>query len=419
MTSRDKVLRALNHQSGPVPVDIGSTGLTSMHVSCVAALRTHYGLPQHPVKVTEPYQMLGEVEDDLARALGSDCVGVRSRGTMFGFKNEGWHEWRAPWGQVMLVPEGFRPRVDASGDVYVFPEGDTSVPPSGHMPASGYFFDAIVRQDPIDEDKLDPADNCEEFKPVDAAEIAHWRSEALRLRQEDRAVVGGIGGTGFGDIALVPAAFLKRPKGIRDVTEWYVSLVERRDYVHRIFEFQCDVALRNLATYAEVMGDLVDVAVICGTDFGTQSSQFCSPATFTDLYAPYYRRVNDWIHRHTKWKTFKHSCGAIRPFIDQFIDVGFDILNPVQCSAKDMEAPRLKADFGDRVTFWGGGVDTQRTLPFGTPAEVRAQVTERLRTFSPGGGFVFNTIHNIQARTPVANIVAMADAIRDFNRAGA
>ncbi len=415
MTSREKVRRALNHQSGPVPVDIGSTGLTSMHVSCVAALRQHYGLPDHPVKVVEPYQMLGEVEDDLARVLGSDCVGMKARSTMFGFKNEDWREWRAPWGQVMLVPKGFGPREDPSGDVYVFPEGDTSVPPSGHMPAGGYFFDAIIRQEPIDEDKLNPADNCEEFKPVDAAEIAHWKAELTRLQGEDRAIVGGVGGTGFGDIALVPAAFLKHPKGIRDVSEWYVSLVERRDYVHKIFDFQCEVALKNLEVYANTVGDLIDVIVICGTDFGTQSSQFCSPATFADLYAPYYKRMNDWIHAHTKWKTFKHSCGAIRPFMIPFIECGFDILNPVQCSAKDMEAPRLKADFGDRVTFWGGGVDTQRVLPFGTPDEVRVQVTERLRTFSVNGGFVFNTIHNIQARTPVANIVAMVDAIRDFN----
>lgn len=415
MTPRDKVRRALAHQTGPVPVDFGSTGLTSMHVSCVAALRAHYGLAPHPVKVIEPYQMLGEVDDELARAIGSDCVGVNSRGTMFGFNNEHWREWRAPWGQIVLVPGGFRTRESPSGDVYVFPEGDTSVPPSGQLPAGGYFFDAIVRQEPIDEAKLDPADNCEEFKPAAVADIAHWRNEAIRLRGEDRAVVGGIGGTGFGDIALVPAPFLKRPKGIRDVSEWYVLLVERRDHVHRIFEYQCGIALDNLAIYADIMGDLIDVVMVCGTDFGTQNSQFCSAATFADLYAPYYRRVNDWIHQHTKWKTFKHSCGAIRPLISQFIEVGFDILNPVQCSAHDMEAPRLKADFGERVTFWGGGVDTQRTLPFGTPDEVRAEVTERLRIFSQGGGFVFNTIHNIQAGTPVVNIVAMIQTISDYN----
>jgi hypothetical protein len=337
---------------------------------------------------------------------------------MFGFPNEGWHEWRTPWGQVILVAEGFRPREDASGDVYLFPEGDTTVAPSGHLPAGGYFFDAIVRQEPIDEDHLNAADNCEEFKLISTEDVAHWHREFARIGGETRAVVSGIGGTGFGDIALVPAAFLKHPKGIRDITEWYVSLVDRRDYVHQIFAYQCEIALKNLATFAALAGDSIDVIMICGTDFGTQNSQFCSPATFDELYAPYYRQVNDWVHRHTPWKTFKHSCGAVRPLINRFIEVGFDILNPVQCSATDMDPVRLKADFGDRLVFWGGGVDTQHTLPFGTPAEVTAQVTARLRAFSPNGGFVFNTIHNVQARTPTANLIAMVDAVRAFNQAG-
>jgi Uroporphyrinogen decarboxylase (URO-D) len=418
MNSREKVRKALNHEAGPVPVDFGSTPVTGIHVSCVAALRDHYGLPAHPVKVWEPYQMLGEVEEDLAQALGIDCVGASGTGTMFGFPKRDWHDWRTPWGQPVLVPGGFSPREDATG-TYLFPEGDSSVPPCGHMPVGGYFFDAIIRQGPIDEDRLDPADNCEEFKPISPADIAHWRSEIARVRVTGRAVVASLGGTAFGDIALVPGLALKHPRGIRDVGEWYISLVERRAYVHAIFERQAEVALANLEVFKDIGGDAVDVLVICGTDFGTQSSQFCSPATFDELFAPYYRRINDWVHRNTRWKTFKHSCGAVRPLIDRFIGVGFDILNPVQCSAKGMEAPGLKADFGPRISFWGGGVDTQRTLPFGTPEEVRAQVSERLRIFGQGGGFVFNTIHNIQARTPVANIVAMVDAIRDHNRAGA
>ena len=415
MTSREKVRRALRHEAGPVPVDFGSTGVTSLHVSCVAALRRHYGLPEHPVKVCEPFQMLGELEEDLLAALGSDCAGLSGRGTMFGFANEGWREWRAPWGQVVLVPEGFRPREMPSGDVFLFPAGDPAAPASGHLPAGGYFFDAIVRQPPLDEARLDPTENCEEFQPLAPADLVHWAAELDRVRGSDRAVHASLGGTSFGDIALVPAPFLRQPRGIRDVGEWYISLVERRPYVHAVFARQCEVALVNLAVFAALAGDTVDVLCVCGTDFGTQSSQFCSPETFDELFAPYYRRINDWVHRHTGWRTFKHSCGAVRPLIDRFINVGFDILNPVQCSAKDMDPGRLKADFGDRIVFWGGGVDTQHTLPFGTPTEVRAQVTDRLRAFSPGGGFVFNTIHNVQARTPVANIVAMVDAIRDFN----
>lgn len=416
MTSREKLRAALAHRPGPVAVDFGSTGVTGIHVSCVAALRRHFGLAEHPVKVWEPFQMLGEIEPDLVEALGSDVIGVSGRGTMFGFPLEGWHEWRTPWGQIVQVPAGFRPREEATGDVHLFPEGDTSAAASGHMPAGGYFFDAIVRQPPLEEDKLDPRDNCEEFKPLTPEDIAHWQREIARVRGSELGVHASFGGTGFGDIALVPAAFLKQPRGIRDITEWYVSLVERPDYIHAVFDYQCEVALKNLEAFARIAGDEVDVLFICGTDFGTQASQFCSGATFDELWAPYYRRVNDWVHRHTRWKTFKHSCGAVYPLIERFIDVGFDILNPVQCSAVGMAPERLKQEFGSRLVFWGGGVDTQRTLPFGTPEAVRAEVMERLRVFAPGGGFVFNTIHNIQARTPVANIVAMCDAIRDFNR---
>jgi uroporphyrinogen-III decarboxylase len=185
--------------------------------------------------------------------------------------------------------------------------------------------------------------------------------------------------------------------------------------VHQVFAGQRDIALVNLERiYAEI-GDGVDVAYVCGTDFGTQSSSFCSVQTFRELYFPYYKQVNDWIHRHTSWFTFKHSCGSVEKFIPSFIEAGFDILNPVQCSAADMGSEHLKSAFGDRIVFWGGGVDTQKVLPFGTPGEVRAQVLERCRVFARGGGFVFNTIHNVQARTPVENIIAMINAVREFS----
>jgi uroporphyrinogen-III decarboxylase len=194
-----------------------------------------------------------------------------------------------------------------------------------------------------------------------------------------------------------------------------MSLAARPDYIHAVFSRQCEIALGNLARIHARIGDSLDVVMLCGTDFGTQTGSFCSVDTFRALWLPYYKRINDWIHEHTAWKTFKHSCGSVERFIPCFIECGFDILNPVQCSAANMEPEPLKAKYGDDIVFWGGGVDTQKTLPFGTPEEVRRQVLERLEIFSRGGGFVFNTIHNIQARTPVENIVAMLDAVREFN----
>ena len=202
--------------------------------------------------------------------------------------------------------------------------------------------------------------------------------EAKLARATGKGVVANFGGTGFGDIALVPAPNLKYPKGIRDVEEWYISTIIRQNYIHSVFDEQARIAAENLTRIKEVVGNSIDVVFICGTDFGTQSSQFLSVETFQSLYAPYYRRVNDWIHANTDWKTFKHSCGAIEPLLGPLADCGFDIINPVQCSATGMDPEHLKRTYGERVTFWGGGVDTQQTLPFGSPREVFEEVSSRL-----------------------------------------
>ena len=349
-----------------IPVDLGGTTVTGMHVSCVAALRTHLGLDPHPVKVVELMQMLGEIEDDLKDALGIDTVAVARPATKWGFAAKDWKPWRMPDGLEVLVPGLFNPTFDENGDILLYPQGDTSAPASGRMPRDGYFFDSIIRQDAIDEDKLDPEDNLEEFRSVPDADFAVMRMAALEARRASRAVIAAIGGTGFGDIANVPAPGLRHPKGIRDVAEWYMAIRQRRPYVYRVFERQAEIAVENLERLNAAMGDLIDVMYLCGTDFGTQTSSFCSEATFRELWYPHYKTLTDWIHKNTSWRVFKHSCGAVSKFIPAFIELGFDILNPVQCSASGMEASELKARFGDRIVFWGGGVDTQKTMPFAT-----------------------------------------------------
>jgi hypothetical protein len=416
MNSRERVLAALQHREPDcVPIDFGATSATGMHVTVVAALRDYYGLEKRLVKVHDPLQMLGLFDDDLQQALGIDVEGMLPRGTIFGFANADWKPWRLYSGLEVLVPGDFNTSLDTNGDTLIYPQGDMSVPPSGRMPKGGYFFDAIIRQDPIDEDRLKPEDNLEEFGPVTDDDLRFFAGQTRAARATGRAVIAGFGGTSFGGIALVPGLKLKHPKGIRDVAEFYMSHVSRRDYIHRVFEGQCDIAIANLEKINGVVGDNIDALNVCSTDFGTQSSTLFSVPTFRALYFPYYQRVNDWVHRHTAWKTFKHSCGSVVKLVDSFIDAGFDILNPVQCSAAGMEPRNLKARFGERVVFWGGGVDTQSVLPFGTPAEVREQVLERCEIFSKGGGFVFNTVHNILAETPVENIVAMFDAVHEFN----
>ncbi len=416
MNSKTRILTTLDHRiPDRIPIDFGATPVTGIHVLAIENLRNYFGLEKRPVKVNEPYQMLGEIEEDLAAILETDAMGVQPRNTMFGFPNEGWKPFRTPWGQEVLVPEKFNVTYNDLGDVFMHPEGDTSVPPCAKMPVNGYFFDAIPRQDPIDHNNLNVEDNLEEFSEISDEDLRYFTEEIGKAYDTGKAVVANFGGTALGDIALVPALQLKHPRGIRDVTEWYMATLMHPDYVKEIFAYETDIALKNLEKLNRAVGDKVDVIFLCGTDFGTQNSQFCSEETLLDMYGPFYRKLTDWIHANTHWKVFKHSCGSVEPFIKHFIDFGFDILNPVQVSATGMDPEHLKSSFGEHIVFWGGGVDTQHVLPFGTPAEVEAQVLKHCEIFGRDGGFVFNTVHNIQANVPVENLVAMLNAVRKFN----
>jgi hypothetical protein len=416
LTGKENLKRSLSHrQPDWIPVDFGGTGQTGLHISCVAALRRYFDLEERPVKAIEPYQMLGEIDDELKEIIGIDTQPVDIGNTMFGFRNENWKEWKTPWGQWVLVAEKFETIQDTNGDVLIFPQGDREVPPSAKMPKSSYFFDAIIRQMPLNETRLNPEDNLEEFVRISEDDLLRWKEVVDRYSDSSRALIANVGGTALGDIALVPGVNLKYPKGIRDIAEWYISTLSRTDYIHEVFQKQTDIAVHNLKSLHAVAGDAFDVVFICGTDFGTQNSAFCSVETFRELWMPYYKKINDWIHDHTAWKTFKHCCGSIQSFIPSLIESGFDILNPVQYGAANMDTRQLKNRFGDQIVFWGGGVDTQKVLPFGTPDEVRKEVLHQCEILSKKGGFVFSSVHNVQANTPVENIVAMINAVREFN----
>ncbi len=413
---RKEVMDALEHRTpSRIPIDFGGTNCSGMHASCVAQLREYYGLEKRPVKVYEPYQMLGLIEEDLKQAMGVDTEAAAGRDTLFGFPNEDWKEYRLDSGQEVLVSKHFNVTKDEKGDTYIYPQGDTRCEPSGHMPHGGFYFDAIERGGEVDDDELNVEDNLEEYAEFTDADVEYLKGEILRAHATGRAVVGSFGGTGLGDVAFIPGMALKHPKGIRGVEEWYVSTVIRREFVHELFRRETDIALRNLAKLNAAAGQYVDVVFTCGTDFGTQTGTFCSPETFRELYMPYYKKVNGWIHENTNWKTFKHCCGAVESFMELFIEAGFDVINPVQCSAVGMDPKVLKERYGSRLTFWGGGVDTQKTLPFGTKEQVRDEVLRRCEIFSKDGGFVFNAVHNIQAGTPVENIAAMIDAVHEFD----
>ena len=416
MTSRDRLLSALNHrQPDQVPVDFGSTAVTGMHAAAVHRLRQALtGDRSWRVKIVDPYQMLGEIDPELRSLLGIDTVGLMPRKTLFGFEAKEWKPFTLFDGTPVLVPGDFNTTTEANGDLLLYPEGDLSAPASGRMPKGYYFFDTLIRQPPIDEERLNPADNLEEFGLFTEADTAWYRLKAAELdAQGQSGVVLTMPGTAFGDIALVPAPWMKRPKGIRDIEEWYISTAIRKEYVRNVFERQCEIGLSNLETLIRILGERVQAVFLTGTDFGTQRGLFIGLDAYRELFKPFHKRVNDLVHKRSGWKTFIHSCGAVAEMIPDFIEAGFDILNPVQCSAAGMDARGLKREFGSQLVFWGGGANTQQTLQFGTADEVYRECRQRIEIFGEGGGFVFNAVHNVQATTPTDNLVAMFRAIRD------
>lgn len=416
MNSRENFLKTVNHQQpNKLVVDFGSTPVTGMHALTIEKLRSYYGLKYKPIRIIEPFQMLGEIDDDLREIIGVDVIGILGKENMFGFDNNSpFKEFQTFWGQTVLVPKDFNTKVNNNGDLLMFPKGDIRDSASAIMPKSGFFFDAIIRQEKIVEDELDPKDNLEEFSLVSEDELEYWRISTTNARKTGNAVIATLGGTALGDIALVPGMQLKNPKGIRDVSEWYMSTIMRPDYIKTVFDKQIEIAIENFKRYYSVIGDNIDAVFICGTDFGTQNSTFCAPEQFEEMWLPYYKKINDWIHLHTKWKTFKHSCGAVKSFIPKFIEAGFDIINPVQINARGMDPAQLKKEFGEEIVFWGGGIDTQKTLPYANPEEVRNEIIRLVDTLAKDGGFVFNTVHNVQANVPIENLVAMFETLNEI-----
>ena len=410
MTSRERVLKALNHeQPDRVPLDFGATGQTGVSASTLYRLRAALGLPEKPVTVIEPFQMLGEVGQDLRDLLRVDVVGLWNPVNMMGVRNEGWKPWRMSDGTPVLMAGAFAWKAAPDGSILAFPQGDASCAPSLKMPAGGFFFDNVDRAPAWQEGDLEARRDFRDLFGVYTDEQARQlEGESRRLDEEtDYAVIMNFGGGGFGDAAVIPGPWEKRPRGIRKLDDWYVAHLMHPDYIRELFGLQEEIALKNLEILRQALGERIQVINVSGADFGSQIGELISPELYRDFYKPHHQALNGWVHRRTGWKTHFHCCGSITRLLDDFVEAGVDVLNPVQCSASGMDPVSLKARYGSKLVFWGGGVDTQRTLPFGSPEEVRREVRERLRVFAPGGGFVFNTIHNVLAGTPVDNLLAM------------
>ena len=370
--------------------------------------------------VDEPLQLLGMVEEDLRQAVGGCVVGVNTGYTIFGYKNRDWKHWTMPNGMDVLVSEEFRTTVDEKGETYLYAKGDTRYPPAGKMPLNGYFFDNITRSDATaDDDDLNAREDYKDDFSILSDEALRYLEDLVNdiYNNTGYGILYNAALCGIGDFALVPGPHVSQPKGIRDLPEFMMAHQLAPDYIHELYEMQLEFAIKNAGLLYQAVGNKMQAVYISGTDFGLQRGPYMSLDAFREFYKPIYTRMNTWVHQHTGWKTFFHSCGSIVTFIPDFIECGVDILNPVQISAEGMDPQTLKSTYGDKLVFWGGGINTQQTLPFGTPEECYSETMRNLSIFAPGGGYVFNTVHNIQGQTPMENMLAMYQAIKDYNRA--
>lgn len=396
-----------------MPRDLGTTLVTGIHASTYARLKAALGVHSGAVRVYDPFQMLAEVEEPVRQALGVDTIGIQLPKTVYGYRNENWKPFRLFDGTEVLVSGHLAYDVLENGDIVQYPRGDRSAPPSARMPFGGYYFDAIVRQEPIEEDKLDPEEWARQsFGPYTEEDLRFLEQTSDRYdRNTEASLIGNFGGAAFSNIAYVPGPHLAHPKGIRDPEEWFVSMILRKDYIRAIHQYQFEIQMENLKAYHQAVGERIDVIYMSGTDFGSQKGPLVSPELYRELFKPLHKAMNDWVHQHTRWRTFYHTCGSVVAFLDDFVEAGVDILNPVQLSAEGMDPRLLKEKYGRKLVFWGGGVDTQHTLAFASPDEVGREVRRNIEILGAGGGYVFNPVHNIQANVPVDNLLAMFESL--------
>lgn len=395
MNSRERVRAAIRHQQPDrVPIDFGGTRQSGIAISTYQALKRELGLDT-PTRVYDVYQMLAEIERPVLERFGADCIGLNRPAVAFGLRNERWKPWRLFDGSEVLMPGDFQPEVEPNGDWLLRSPGGA---PLARMPKGGFYFDRLDKYPGAAHS--DPATLEVPMLSTEECDHLHAQAEAL-WQNTDLAIVAPMG----------PPYELFFGLGTGDFQSWMITLATEPEYVEALYQRLTEAWLENLRRFSAAVGDRVDILQF-NDDLGTQDAPFLSVAMFRRQIMPFYKQGLDWVHSHTGMKVFMHNDGAIFPFLPTLVEMGVDILNPVQTTAKGMDPARLKAEFGDKLVFWGGSCDCQGTLAFGTPEQVAAEVEANLRIFSPGGGYVVASVHNIQARVPAQNVIALFDTAR-------
>jgi len=405
MNSRERVLAALNHRE-PTHVPVDFDGYRSSGIAAIAyiKLRQHLGLPATTVYVYDPIQMLARVDEDVLGRFGADTVEM---GRGFPLDDSAWADWLLPDGTPCKMPAWALPERH-NGDWVL---GSKSGRIIARMPQGGFYFS---------QEYFPFAEEADFNKILSALDEVMWAgisippgplanapeglrklaegAKALRART-DRAIIGIFGGS-----LLETGQFLFRNDN------YFIMLgsepVKAHDFLDRLLEMH----LANLDRFLGAVGEYIDV-ILFSDDLGMQSGPQISPAMYRKFFKPRHKVMWERAKKLANVKVKLHCCGGVRELLPDLIDAGLDAINPVQISCRGMNAQDLKAEFGKDMVFWGGGCDTQEVLPRGTPEEVSRHVKQQVKILGPGGGFVFQQVHNIQAHVPPENIVAMFDAV--------
>ncbi|MDZ8120548.1 uroporphyrinogen decarboxylase family protein [Pontiella agarivorans] len=412
MTSRERVLAAINHQSADqLPVDLGSNPSSGISAMGYNKLKKALGIQGGHTRIYDVVQQLAQPEMEVLDALGCDVLDI---GRIFNTADEDWYDITLPDGTPAQYPKWFRPLKRSDGAWEVERNGEVIA----RMPPDGAFFDQTwfpYEEDyPESYDHLDDAMNMVLWQSMAHSPWDHaddpkfWttlRENTLRLRDEsDKALM-----------IVCGCNLFEWGTFLRKLDNFLMDLLTEPEAVTGLLDELMKRHLRTLEKVCEAVGDCCDILRF-GDDLGTTGGLFMPPDTYRELFKPHHTRLNAFVHENSQMKTFLHSCGSIYRIMPDLIEAGYDIINPVQTNCFEMEPERLKKEFGDQISFWGGGCDTASVLNKATPAGVREHVLERCELFGRGGGFIFNTIHNILPEVPAENTIAAFDAVKEFNQ---
>lgn len=410
MTSRERVMASINHREpDKLAMDLGSNVSAGISGMAYGNLKKYLGMNEGHVRIYDVVQQVAQPEIEILDLIGADVLDV---GRVFNEKDSDWYDVTLSNGIQAQWPTWFRPVLQPDGSYNNYAPDGTLI---ARMPKGGMCFDQTYF--PYKEDYPDNYDNLdEEMSKVLWSAMVHspWdhskeegfyedlRRRCIELRNStDRALMITCG-----------CNFFEWGTFLRRMENFLMDTYAEPESVLALNDQLLERHLAMLTKVCEYVGDVVDI-VRFGDDLGMNTGMFMSLEKYRELFKPYHTKINEYVHTHSNMKTFLHSCGSIYPVMGDLIDAGFDIINPVQTTARDMDPARLKQEFGKDITFWGGGCNTRTVLNHGTPQEVYDYSRRMIDIFYKDGGFIFNTEHNILPDVPPENIMAMYKAVED------